>query len=41
MNKLIKEVKEIVQWGLIFTLVVGILFFAAVGLESWSRGFMW
>ena len=41
LKKLFKQVKEIVQWGLIFTLVVGILFFAAVGLEAWNRGFVW
>lgn len=41
MEKLIKEVKEIVLCSILFTLVVGMMFFAVVGLTAWERGFIW
>lgn len=41
LKKLGKTIKEYVLCSLIFITVVMILFFAVVGLESWSRGFVW
>lgn len=41
LKRLIKEVKEMILMGILWTLCLMILFFAVVGLESWSRGFIW
>ena len=41
MKKLLMQIKEIILCSVLFTLVVGMMFFAMVGLISWERGFVW
>ena len=41
LKKLFKQVKEIIMLSILFVLVVGMMFFAAVGLTAWERGFVW
>lgn len=41
LKSLWKQIKEIILCSIIFILVVGMMFFAMVGLISWERGFVW